>query len=211
MPEPLHDVVNHLSHPAPLLEDMSINGCCLRRPDGDLILTPTLFSGDLPSLCRLSLENVYTKLPWRNMVNLTSLRLVGICSVSMGQLLDFFESAPRLLNVNLRFDTPTSSDQTGRLVSLAHLEKMSINGCRSSLLLNHLLHNSSWGMPVSRGGAPKFPPPQASPKPWEPPQLRCDGTIRRTKTIHMVQWTERKSLLESYNLPGSERRDPFGA
>jgi len=84
-PEPLHDVVNHLSHPAPLLEDMSINGCCLRRPDGDLILTPTLFSADLPLLRRLSLENVYTKLPRRNMVNLHQQRfgsLFTFCTFS---------------------------------------------------------------------------------------------------------------------------------
>jgi len=73
------------------------------------------------------------------MDSLTSLKLVDIWPVSTRQLLDFFESAPHLRNVDLRFETPTSSDQTGRLVSLADLKFMHINSGSSSVLLDHLL------------------------------------------------------------------------
>ena len=100
--ENLQDITSHLSLPAPLLEDLSIDG-------GDFpqrynpVLTTELFNGDFSSLCKLSLRHVRTELPWRNMVNLTS---PG--EVSATHLLDFFESAPSLRQVELRASAPTS-------------------------------------------------------------------------------------------------------
>jgi hypothetical protein len=93
-------------------------------------------------LRELSLRSVRTQLPWRNMNNLTSLTLILVSqpTVSLGQILDFFESAPRLSEVTLTSAAPTVGAQDGRLVSLSHLRKLIITGQQpSSLLLNHLV------------------------------------------------------------------------
>ena len=76
------------------------------------------------------------------MVNLTSFTLgyKSLGESSVGPLLDFFESAPRLGKIHLRLATPTIGAQRGRLVSLAYLKRMEIvGGGPSSLLLDHLL------------------------------------------------------------------------
>ena len=76
------------------------------------------------------------------MDNLTSFML---CNTSLENdtakhLLDFFESAPCLREVRLHFVAPTSSAQSGQLVSLGCLKKMEIIGNKPcSLLLDHLL------------------------------------------------------------------------
>ena len=139
--EHLPEITAHLSRPAPLLEELSI--CNVYDPDSEPdhspALAPTLFNGDLPSMCTLELKSVRTELPWRNMVNLTSFKLFH-SEITVKQLLDFFESTPRLRQVDLRDAIPTSSTQNGRLVSLAYLETMDITGDGSaSLLLDHLL------------------------------------------------------------------------
>ena len=134
-------VTSHLSHPAPLLENLLI------RYDGMMsfrspVLASTLFNGDLSSLRMLSLESIYTELPWRNMVNLTSFALFHTPprTVSVGQLLDFFESAPHLEEVTLYSATPTAGAPNGRVVSLACLKSMHIDDQNpSSVLLDHLL------------------------------------------------------------------------
>jgi len=139
--ENLHPITSQLSRPAPLLEELSICGDCQlvsRYP----VLTPTLFGGDLSSLRRLCLESVRTELPWRNMVNLTSFLLAYTWpgEISVRQLLDFFESAPHLREVELHSATPTSGAQNRRLVSLACLKRMHItNGGPSFVLFDHLL------------------------------------------------------------------------
>ena len=138
-PENLQDITTPLCYPAPLLEDMSIISSRKFGPEDVPDLTPTLFDGDLSSLHTLRLEFVRTELPWRNMANLTSLMLIDTSPVSAGQLLDFFEDAPRLCEVELRIKTPTPGAQDGRLVSLAHLNSMFIEGGSSSTLLGHLL------------------------------------------------------------------------
>ncbi|KAF9647919.1 hypothetical protein BDM02DRAFT_3116221, partial [Thelephora ganbajun] len=77
-----------------------------------------------------------------NVVNLTSFSLDFVMEpgVSVGQLLDFFESAPRLLTVELTFSNPAFGAQNGRLVPLAHLRRLYIRGYQPfSLLLNHIL------------------------------------------------------------------------
>jgi len=135
-------VTSRLSHPAPLLEHLSITFDPPRTPGHYPALPFALFNGDLSSLRTLHLEFVHTELPWRNMVNLTSLALAHIPSeaVSAARLLDFFESAPYLEDVKLRCATPTTGIQGGRLVSLGCLKSMDIEaGVLCSALLNHLL------------------------------------------------------------------------
>jgi hypothetical protein len=74
------------------------------------------------------------------MVNLTSFELLYSHGVTVRQLLDFFESAPRLRRVSLYDVTPAPGAQSGRLVSMACLEVMQITESGSpSLLLDHLL------------------------------------------------------------------------
>jgi len=137
----LRDITKYLTHPAPLLEHLTIN-----RTPGDprsyLVLPTTLFDGDLSSLRELHLYTVRTQLPWRSMINLTcfSLGFLFDHTISIGQLLDFFESAPRLLEVELLHATPFFGAQNGRVVSLGDLKKLTISGGKSSsLLLDHLL------------------------------------------------------------------------
>ena len=139
--EYLRDITTHLSLPAPLLEDLSVHGGIGHLPQHNPTLTSTLFDGDLSSLRELCLQSVRTKLPWRNMVNLTSFTFAYTSpgEVSIGQFLDFLESAPRLRQVQLRSATPTFGAQNGRRVSLACLKKMDILGGRPSILLDHLL------------------------------------------------------------------------
>ena len=139
-PGNLQEIIDHLSHPAPLLDELSINGGF--EPQRNAVLTAALFNGNLSSLHFLLLRTVRTQLPWRNMVNLTSFMLSHPPpgGPSIVQLLDFFESAPRLLDIQLHPTTWTSGAPDGRLVSLPCLKKMGIIGEEpSSLLLNHLL------------------------------------------------------------------------
>ena len=60
--ENLQDITSHLSLPAPLLEDLSIDGGDL-SPRYNPVLTAELFNGDLTSLYKLSLRYVRTELP----------------------------------------------------------------------------------------------------------------------------------------------------
>jgi len=139
--EDIRTITSHLSHPAPLLEHLSIS-CTGRPPHRHPVITSTLFNGDLSPLRILRLVLVRTELPWRNMVNLTSFTLSDTPpgAVSVEQFLDFFESAPSLEEVELYFVTPTAGAQNRRLVSLACLKSMLINGDGpSSVLLDHLL------------------------------------------------------------------------
>ena len=132
----------HLSRSVPLLEYLLVDGSCECMPGYNPVLTTALFNGDLSSLRVLHLRSVRTDLLWRNMVNLTSLALAHTLpgDITVGKLLEFFESAPRLRDIFLLHATPTSSAQNGRLVSLACLKNMEIVGYEpSSLLLDHLV------------------------------------------------------------------------
>ena len=138
--EDIRVITSHLSHPAPLLERLSI--ICRRTPHCRPIIAPTLFNGDLSLLHTLRLVHVRTELPWRNMVNLTSFTLSQTSpgAVSVEHFLDFFESAPSLKEVKLYSVTPITGAKNRRLVSLACLKSMDINGDDpSSVLLDHLL------------------------------------------------------------------------
>ena len=144
-PGHLQDIISHFTHPAPLLEDFSISGG-LGDPERNSALTPTLFGGDFHLLRRLRLQSVHTDLPWRNMANLTSfsLRYVLRPGFSIELLLDFFESAPHLSDVELTFAIPDFGARIGRLVPLAYLKTLRIYGIQSpSMLLEHLLISAS--------------------------------------------------------------------
>ena len=76
------------------------------------------------------------------MLNLTSFSLCSmpLPGIPTGNFLDFFESTPRLLDVELSFATPTLGAQPGRLVSLPYLRTLRIFGFQpTSLFLEHLL------------------------------------------------------------------------
>ena len=141
-PENVQDITAHISRPAPLLEDLSISSSSQFMPPRSPVLTSTFFDGDLSSLRKLRLDSALSELPWRNMVNLTSFTMYRLSpqGVTITQLLDFFEGAPRLHEVDLYSVTLSSGVQKGRLVSLACLKKMAIAYCRSpSVLLDHLV------------------------------------------------------------------------
>ena len=140
--EQIDNITLHLSHPAPRIEHLSIYCGSVLDSANKPVLETALFNGDLSSLHALYLMHVCTKLPWRNMVNLTSFTLghTSPGKVSIRQLLDFLDSAPRLERVKLDSATPTSGAQGGRLVSLERLKSMTILGNEPcSLLLDHLL------------------------------------------------------------------------
>jgi len=134
-PEDLQLVSVHLSRRAPLLEVLSIRSC------GDPVLSSVLFDGDLSSLRELHLREIRTKLPWRNMVNLTSFTLTHESPISVNRFLDFFESAPRLREIGIISTIPISGarmSRNERLVPLACLQKMDTSGYPSHLF-DHLL------------------------------------------------------------------------
>jgi len=138
----VQEITMQLSPPAPLLESLTIDLDSDCSPQRGPAIPATLFNGDLSSLRELCLRRIRTELPWRNMVNLTSFTLAYTSSgdSSVGHLLDFFTSAPRLRTIQLRFATPTFGTQRGRLVSLPNLKKIHIfGGGPPSLLLDHLL------------------------------------------------------------------------
>jgi len=141
-PGNLQDITTHLPSPAPRLEYLSIDCGHKSEPALNPVLTNVLFNGDLSSLRTLHLRCVRTELPWRNMSNLTSFKLGWTLpgEVSVKQLVDFFEGAPRLRRIELTSATPTSGAENCRSVSLACLKRMNIHESGpSSLLLDHLL------------------------------------------------------------------------
>lgn len=127
-----NDIAGLLSNPEPLLRRLEIEG--FPTP------LPRLFAGDLPLLHDLKLCRVHIELPWGNMAGLTSVDLQEVSpKVSITQLLDCFEGAPRLHTIKLIDTTSTSGGQDSRLVPLASLKWMKISGqTPSAPLLDHL-------------------------------------------------------------------------
>lgn len=128
----------HFSAPAPGLKILVIH---LTRDEAPS-LPDKLFDGDLSSLRDLTLVGVVTPLPWRGMSNLTTFDLsyTPENGILLTQLLDFFESAPRLSHVYLHNSIPGFSNApTQRVLSMAHLESLTIIAQPvHSILLNHL-------------------------------------------------------------------------
>ena len=131
-------VEQHFNQPAPLLEKLFI--CFHGHP---FSITAAILDENLSSLRELSLHGVITDLPWKNLANLTTFdfRQVPSDEISMTQLLDFFERAPLLRNIQLLHAFPTTSDAPlDRVVSLSSLKKLrTIAQPTHSILLNHLL------------------------------------------------------------------------
>ena len=90
----------------------------------------------------LSLTWVITRLPWKNLANLTTF-ILKRCPPGRDfviRLLDFFENAPLLHTVVLEESIPDSSNAPpGRIVPLPHLVRLTMDmGLAHSILLNHL-------------------------------------------------------------------------
>ena len=133
-PEDLEFISSYLSHPAPLLEELSI------RSGVGAVLPSSLLNGDISSLYKLRLIHVHTELPWRNVANLTSFMFAYTSPpVSLSQFLDFFENAPHLREVDVLSSTPIPGARNGRLVPLASLQRMNASSHSSSHLFDHLL------------------------------------------------------------------------
>ncbi|KAF9780881.1 hypothetical protein BJ322DRAFT_1213524 [Thelephora terrestris] len=127
----------HFSSRLPLLDKLTIQ-IFGEHPS----LPGELFDGDLSSLRELCLGGVLTSLPWKDMSRLTTFQLCDIPKdkIIMTQLLDFFESAPRIRRIHLHNSIPGSSNAPAeRVVSLPHLENLKIIAQPAhSILLNHL-------------------------------------------------------------------------
>lgn len=133
----LQNLTKQFTLPAPLLKSLIITLACDSAPTLDTML----FNGDFPSLCTLSLEGVITRLPWKNLWNLTTFRFHRVpgSGITVTQLLNFLEGAPRLRDVILHHSIPTSSNASSeRVVPLPHLKNLSLVGTTHSVLLNHL-------------------------------------------------------------------------
>jgi len=136
-PDVFQNLTKLLNIPAPSLEELTIELNFNPIP----VLDHALFNGDLSSLRRLHLEGIITDLPWKNLRNLTNLKLV--CApdspIAVTQFLDFFENAPRLTKVTLFHSIPASSDAPpGRMVTLPHLKWLNISARPThSAFLNH--------------------------------------------------------------------------
>ncbi|KAF9647934.1 hypothetical protein BDM02DRAFT_3187558 [Thelephora ganbajun] len=134
----LQTFTEYASCPVPLLRELIIN----LPYKSSSALSSTLFNGDLPSLCTLSLGGIIPHLPWKNLPRLTNfvLRHVMPNKISVTQLLDFFMNAPLLRDIEL-YSIPDSSDAPpGRVVSLPCVKSLDVSAgwTNSSILLNHL-------------------------------------------------------------------------
>jgi hypothetical protein len=139
-PNSIEDITLQLSHPAPLLESLTME-FNLNQPPLCPEIPTALFDGDLSSLRELELRCVRTRLPWRNMVNLTSfaLEFVPPGFISVTELLDFFECAPHLREIGLSSVPLVYGERNERVVSLTSLENFTVHGSeQTSPLIGHL-------------------------------------------------------------------------
>lgn len=132
-------LIRRFSCPTPLLKKLEIDVGFDHPPP---TFPATLFGGDLSSLRLLSLAGFATSLPWRNLANLTTLKLFRVPETvnlpSITQLLDFFESAPLLSDIELRLISVPSNPPPGRVVPIPHLKKLTLLSCTPSFLLKYL-------------------------------------------------------------------------
>jgi len=139
----LSRLLNHFHFPAPLLKELKIT-LNLNNPSHDPAILNTIFPDHLSPLRMLSLSNVVTDLPWRNLSNLTVFEFhharYTVDPLFMGKLLDFFESVPLLRKISLHDSIPNSSTVSpGRVVPLLALEDLAINNLPAqSIFLDHL-------------------------------------------------------------------------
>ena len=111
----LSRLLNHFPFPAPFLKELKIvlhyDG--LAHDPRPATIPNTILPDCSPPLRKLRLSNVATDLPWRNLSNLTVFEFRHfpdtVDSLFVGQLLNFFESAPLLRKITLHDSIPTSS------------------------------------------------------------------------------------------------------
>ncbi|KAF9647935.1 hypothetical protein BDM02DRAFT_3187559 [Thelephora ganbajun] len=134
----LQTFTEYASCPVPLLRELIIN----LPYKSSSALSTTLFNGDFPSLCTLSLTGVIPHLPWKNMSKLTTFELCHVMSnkISVTRLLDFFVNAPFLRDIKLDSIPDSSDAPPGRVVSLPCVKSLNIfaGSTSSSISLNHL-------------------------------------------------------------------------
>ena len=138
----------HLFHrfpfPAPFLTELKIYLHPINHDGPDPVIPNTIFPDHLSPLRRLSLSNIVTDLPWRNLSSLTVFEFHHVRStvdlLFTKQLLDFFESTPLLRRIILHNSIPKSSVvPSGRVIPLPNLEKLTIDNLPShSTFLGHL-------------------------------------------------------------------------
>ena len=139
-PQGLQDLLDHFQFPAPLLKELRIV-----IDDGAFgsEVTSITFPEDLSPLHRLSLSGV-TTLPWKHLSNFTEFQFMHpqreVGSPFIAQLLDFFESAPLLRAILLRFSIPNHfSVSPDRVVPLPNLERLNVGELPGhSTFFNHL-------------------------------------------------------------------------
>ena len=127
-----------------------------------------LLNADFSSLCTLSLGGVITHLPWKNLSELTTFELWRVPGdkISVTQLLDFFVNAPFLDNIELHSIPNLSDAPPGRVVSIPHLENLTIStDLAHSILLDHLSIPTRANLFLNfKFSGEKFPPPDFLPK-----------------------------------------------
>ena len=139
----LSHLFSHFPFPAPFLKELKVI-LNLNDPWSEPVVPSTIFPDHLSPLRKLSLSNVVTDLPWRNLSNLTVFEFRHVPNIVdplfMGQLLNFFESAPLLRKIALLDSIPTSSGvPPGRVIPLLNLEKLIIEDLPArSTFLDHL-------------------------------------------------------------------------
>ena len=135
-------LLKYLGSTAPLLQKLRVHvqGKGTSNSDSTLFEN-TLLDGNLSLLRELCLSGLHSNLPWRNMSNLLhfDFRRAG-AKTSTNQLLDFFERAPLLREIQLSRALPNSSTAPAkRVVSLPHLALLKIHDqTHHSTILNHL-------------------------------------------------------------------------
>jgi len=134
----LHDI---FSRPLPLLKKLKIEPACNPTPT----LSSTLFDEGLSSLYELSLAGVIAPLSLGSLKNLVVFNLSNVPGheVPLTNLLDFFESAPRLHDIRIQDSALSAPDNSNvppkRIVSLPNLKKLETIACTpDSALLAHL-------------------------------------------------------------------------
>ena len=141
----LSGLLNHFPFPAPLLKELKITLNLNNRASNDPAILNAIFPDHPSPLQKLSLCNVVTDLPWRNLSNLTVFEFrpaqrTLVDSHFMRKLLDFFESVPLLKNIELFDSIPDSPTVSpGRVIPLLALENLAIRNLPAkSTFLNHL-------------------------------------------------------------------------
>lgn len=135
----LLQLTGYFGSSAPFLENLKLTSTCTSHP----IIEDAIFDGNLPSLRKFHLSGAIVDMAWKNLSNLTTFdfRHVPSNEVSLTQLLNLFDCAPLLRNIQLWDAFPNSSDAPPEhIISLVCLESLTIIAQPAhSVLLNHLI------------------------------------------------------------------------